>query len=579
LSVSGVPARWSTRTDGFALAGLIALAVVGPVAIGAASGALTIPHNDDAAYRRVALNLFESGHLELNGWGSMSLVGQLAFVQPFLWVAGAAAWSFAAATAALTVVGIVAAYALARDLLPSGRATFALLTILCFPGFLLNTTTFMTDVPAIAGEIACLAVGAVALRRRGPDHWRWLGAALVAGCLAFSIREFALAAPIAVVLAALVSGTTQRQRHVIALAAVLGTCGAIHLFTTNLPGQWSAPISPSPGAIGRLDQAIATLALALSPALVIALFTWRTHWRLMDLGVGVLVGAYVFGDALGDLGSNRGWPRMLLGNLLEPTGALDSVVGAGDRPLLLTAPVWDALNAIALVNGVVLFALGGGALGLLLRRAVIHRKSLQAWGGSTAGMLAIFALLYGGGLGLYGLVVWTFDRYLWPLVLPLAVLSLLQPTPIESPKAISLQTRRVRHGIAFVIAGALVIGLGSVSGALLLNADAYDAARWRMGDLAVERGISANTVDAGLEWVTNYASGLAAPNTVSPNSQMWYEAWWPSFHLCAVVSSSPLNQPGVQLEAADVEAYRLLLFAGPQEPLYLYRVSGPDCPG
>jgi hypothetical protein len=58
---------------------------------------------------------------------------------------------------------------------------------------------------------------------------------------------------------------------------------------------------------------------------------------------------------------------------------------------------------------------------------------------------------------------------------------------------------------------------------------------------------------------------------------MWYDAWWPSFRLCAMVSSSPLDVAGFQLQAADVEAYRLILFAGPQEPLYLYRVSGPDC--
>jgi hypothetical protein len=34
---------------------------------------------------------------------------------------------------------------------------------------------------------------------------------------------------------------------------------------------------------------------------------------------------------------------------------------------------------------------------------------------------------------------------------------------------------------------------------------------------------------------------------------------------------------GFRLEYADIDAYRLLLFDGPQEGLYLYRVANPGC--
>jgi hypothetical protein len=44
------------------------------------------------------------------------------------------------------------------------------------------------------------------------------------------------------------------------------------------------------------------------------------------------------------------------------------------------------------------------------------------------------------------------------------------------------------------------------------------------------------------------------------------------------VSSTPVTDPAFELERVDTTAYRLFGFAGPWEPLYLYRVSDPACP-
>jgi hypothetical protein len=127
------------------------------------------------------------------------------------------------------------------------------------------------------------------------------------------------------------------------------------------------------------------------------------------------------------------------------------------------------------------------------------------------------------------------------------------------------------------VAAVLVAALASTSIALLLNSDAFAAARWRMGEFAVSDGHAPGTVDAGMEWVGYNARGVAKVGAVPTPTEMWYDAWWPSFRLCAMVSSSPLALPGFQLEHADIEAYRMLLVDGPQEPLYLYRVAGPGC--
>jgi hypothetical protein len=58
----------------------------------------------------------------------------------------------------------------------------------------------------------------------------------------------------------------------------------------------------------------------------------------------------------------------------------------------------------------------------------------------------------------------------------------------------------------------------------------------------------------------------------------YYAAMFPSFKQCAVATSSALNGPGFTLLDTQPSAYRLLLFAGRTETMYLYRFAGNDCP-
>ena len=44
-----------------------------------------------------------------------------------------------------------------------------------------------------------------------------------------------------------------------------------------------------------------------------------------------------------------------------------------------------------------------------------------------------------------------------------------------------------------------------VTAAVTVNADAYDGARWRAGELAVKAGVRPSQVDAGFEWVGDHA--------------------------------------------------------------------------
>ena len=97
----------------------------------------------------------------------------------------------------------------------------------------------MTDVPAYAAEMLCLAVGAVAVgRTAGEPPSAWLVASLVVGLWAFSIREFAFAAPAAVLIAAMASDPLEpRRRYLFGFDALLAACALIYLVAHGLPGQ------------------------------------------------------------------------------------------------------------------------------------------------------------------------------------------------------------------------------------------------------------------------------------------------------------------------------------------------------
>ena len=135
----------------------------------------------------------------------------------------------------------------------------------------------------------------------------------------------------------------------------------------------------------------------------------------------------------------------------------------------------------------------------------------------------------------------------------------------------SLPARAVALGLFAVIA--------STSLGLALNASAFNGARWRLGEAAARRGIPAESIDAGIEWVGTYAPGRAYPDTPrGAHAGTWYDNMYPSFRLCAIVSSSLIHLSNFSLESADTGAYRLLLLAGKESPLFLYRVAAPGCP-
>jgi len=587
------------RRDWLVLAGIIGLAVGVPWVLGVMSGALDIPHNDDFDYRQVALTLWSTGTLEMRGFSVMSLIGQVLFVQPFLWLSGGAPWAFAAATASLTIGGLASAYLLIRRALSIPSTTLAVLAAVLVPGFLVNTTSFMTDLPALASEFICLALGSAAIGRGGRISWRFLIASLAVGCFGVSIRESVLAAPMAVILVSALADARGPRRHIAVAVVLLATAAVIHLLAASIPGQGAARFDPGPG-IGRLRAAFSTLALCLSPALVVAIAWWRSRWRVMDVLPGLVIGLYIALGALSTLAKSGRLPSMLIGNLFSFAGPTGGGALGGGRPPIYPTEVWTGVQVAAFIATILLPGVITGILGSTLRHGGLSRQRLREWSRSPEGLLVVFTLFTAVGLALYGWAFTMFDRYLWPLVISGSALLLVRPASVavaadepgpgepevapepapvtDTPRLAPSPPPWARLRPAPWLAGALLVALGGLSILNLLASNAFAAARWQVGEKAVAMAIPAAHVDAGMEWVGYYASGDAKVFAGAPRGQMWYTGWWPSFHLCAVVSSSPITGPGYVLAYVDQTAYRQFQFAGRALPLYLYRFTGPRCP-
>jgi hypothetical protein len=277
---------------------LVAAAVGVPLAISSWSGSLGIPHNDAWAYDQVATWFARTGHIHLVGWGSMFLVGQIVVLGPLAKFI-VAQHLFVAATAA---VALVATYMLLAPRIGRRGALLGSAVIAAWPGFGVLATSFMTDVPAFAAMMLTLALGDAALRR---SSLRLLAGALAAGIWAFTIREQAVAALVAVSVAALADRTT-RARTAAVVVPFATLCVGLEAWRRGLPNGDAPKLHLMPAAaVGHaLASGWFTLALPLLPATVtIATERWRRRsWvaantavavGLFLLTVGFFVGNYL----------------------------------------------------------------------------------------------------------------------------------------------------------------------------------------------------------------------------------------------------------------------------------------------
>jgi hypothetical protein len=565
------------RGDVTIVAGLLAVGVALPAAIAGWLGAFYIPRNDSWSYRRVLWEFVGTGHVRLVGWSGMTMIGQVFWTAPFVEVLGKAQWVPGAAVAVASAIGVVCAYALARSLLPRAWAAGCVLLTLAVPGILLNTSSFMTDVTAFSAEVACLVFGAAALRRSGRGRWALLAATIATGCFGFSIREFDLAAPAAVLVVLAVRDRRAWRAYLAAGFFTMVACSAIYVWTAKLPGAHLESLSlPTGTSLRQLMASYFTFGFVVSPLLPSALrAARRSHGRQGAKIAGVAAAAIFLG--LGTLSLAKGW-GLFIGNYLMQQGVTGPAVLSGARPDLFPGVLWQSLQIVAL--------LAGTALAFVTFAALATREAVtQFFTGTVQSMVAWFALLSAGGLLAYGLLVKAplFDRYLSQLAFPVAVL--LARSCLGS-RATTRHTHALggtaRAGTASTRACrastvVLVLVIAAVTAVLTLNADAYDGGRWKAGQLAVQAGFAPSVVDAGFEWVGTHTSedaNRALQLLPGPVYEAWYDKLFAGFRDCAFVSGSPSPEAGLTL--LRTTSYNELGFAVP-EHLWIYSAHSPGC--
>lgn len=551
-------ARWSKW--------LIVIAVLGvgvPWLVAAITGNLAIPHNDAWSYSRIAAMFARTGKVQLLGWNDMTLIGQIVMLGPL----GRSIVVQQTAVALFALVALYCVYHLVGHSLTTRRALLATAMAAMWPGLASLATSFMTDIPALAGALLALALGRAALER---DSRRLFALSLVVAFWAATVREQALAAPAAILVCGLFTHRSRERLNVATLltAAVVFVIlygGFVH-WRNGLPNGDNPQLAFSLGPFIRTLENMApvyylTLAAPLAPAAFLT--AHPRNWRVGSwLAVAVVAALAVHFHT-----THQGWSMSSYstGNYLQASGEYQGVL-SGSRSVVPGA-LWTLLTLLAWTGG-----------------AAMAGTLVERWRtvDPVLGLFTVFAAL--GQLAIAGATgQGSFDRYLLVLI-PGALAVLLAPS-VHSGGTVGQRKQEaapdrlstaLRHGAA-IAAGCLVL---VISVALAANAFSFDSARWRNATKFVASGIPAERVNAGLEWLGwHSAQGFQAGLPANPDDFGW-QPEMSAEPSCVIVVSSPLqpaNAAQTKWTAIGIYSYRTYLVFGTSR-LYAYATHASGCP-
>ena len=554
-----------SRTDRLAAASLAVVTLAISWSLAWAAGVVDVPRTDDWGFAREAFDLHRTGSLHLINWGPMTKIGHLLWAQPFLWVFGDHQWALAISESVLVAAGIVAAFWLCRQRLGVGQSVLVVSALLLFPGVVRDAVSYMTDPAALALQLVTLALGAAALRSDGLRRRMLFGAALAAGFWGFSIRELAIAAPIAVVVTVwLDSPRGERSAVGIDGGVWVIACATLWWWHHGLAGVDPYAGRPEVGtALTMLVGGTLTVAVALAPAVAWSLPRWwhTRHASGRVIGAGIGIGVVVARPLLAHQLGVRNW--WLVGDYLQSDGMNGGKLLLGAHTQVLPAAMWNSVVLIGCVSTVVIGALLGEWVALRCTARTPHPDPVSRLASTHAGVAA-------------GLLVVTsmwnstlFDRYLWPLVFSGSLVLLWRDRSVE-PVSSRLQ-------VATQYVGAVVASVGLLVALLLtLHSNAFDGARWRLAERVVAEGTPATMVDGGTEWAGSHSTMPNRVPSLTVNDPL--VAWWTSMtsmpQVCMVITNSPVAS-AIGSEVATQQWHTWLLFG--RSTLHVYALGAPAC--
>jgi 4-amino-4-deoxy-L-arabinose transferase-like glycosyltransferase len=523
------------------------------------AGSLSIPHNDDWSYVKTARILAETGNLDMQGWARMSLVGQIYLAYPVLRVFGSNVAVLNTAMALVSLIGLSAAYMVFRRFGTTRAALLGTLVTSLFPGYLLLSTSFMSDVPAFTAMTTCVAVGLRALERRSRV---WLWTALTIGAVGVTIRYQAAAAPLAVLLVWALLPQQEDSLHRRRRTALAGGAGFAAFVVAFMWWRLALPQADNPSVSTLQPGYLARSMVAAFPVLGLALlpFTALCLDRLLFLSRHTGAWLLAIGSAAGLVLVHYMSLPIFSGNYLDRFGPYQAA-GYGSSPPIVPLRTWQALETLGWV------AVTAALLLLLwaMRPSAVTRLRV-AWRGNRldrapALLLGIFAVLYAGTLiapTLIGLPI--FDRYLVPLLVPTGA-GLLVLAGSASRRA------------AFCSAASVV--LLAVMAIVLTTVSARDdTIRWQTSAHLVQQGASPTDVSSGLEWQGTYATHPArSARMLEPMPAGQYADWTRMFdgdRDCWFITRTATPSPHLRL----TQTIHYTRFPGlPRGELYVYRTD------
>lgn len=177
------------RAWGVEFAVLAVCGVVVPLALAVFYGSLYSPAADDWSYDLSTFHLALHGVVNLNHWGTVNAIGQMALAAPFVWLFGPHIAVLNIWACLTGLVGLLSTDYLLRRAGAGRWAALAVAAALSLgPMYSAIAVSFMTDIPSYALMMTALAV-AVSDGSRERMLTRRSAVALLLGVVAFTIRE------------------------------------------------------------------------------------------------------------------------------------------------------------------------------------------------------------------------------------------------------------------------------------------------------------------------------------------------------------------------------------------------------
>ena len=541
-----------------------------PLIIASHYGAFGIPRGDDWSYLVTLFRWVDSGRLSFNHWVSMTLVGQLVLAAPVAVLRHRDIAAVQTLTAVLGFLGLVVVAATpVRIGLTRGGGLLLAATIAAGPIWGPLTVSFMTDVPTFAFSALAMMLALSTFQHR-PIPTRLLTASVAVGCLAFTIRQYAIVTVAAALITAtwceLADHNRARGRRLVATGLAVAIAAALFLaWWSAVPdGRSLAPGMPDGHSL-RVVVIKGAGFLRLSGLLLLPLIVFarptlivRRAWRASPTLTAAVVTASTIWLTATALQVRS---DLFVGNYLMRDGVLSDIVLIGHRPSVLPSPVWNALVAVSSAAAVILLLVAVPTIGV-----VVERVRTRDWsvGDATGVYLGLTILGYGVAYLLAmvtGLQV--YDRYLLP-ALPAIGLCLLRvrALPETASAASPIRARTLRFATAAAFLAVAFVGL-----AFTTDSASFDGARWRVATAATERGWTARQVNGGFEWLNYHREDKLDPARIrgaapsSARAGVWTLCVTvhinPSHiggHVVAVTTSDAPTRPTARLVAFRVNA-------------------------